>query len=233
MTIFTRQQLYDLVWNKPTVQIAAEIGVSDVAVAKACKRHQIPKPPVGYWAMLQHGKEVLRTELPKVDDPGLETISFEPVPPEQRLANQTKESATETEALTVLVPDILNSPHPLVQRTMRSLQAAKPESTGLCSARAKDCLDVIVSKTSIDRAMRIMDAFVKALVARGAKVWVDVPEYGRDATYAEFDGEKWSCGSMSRRRSDRRSSRRRRSARTPSTRITNPTKKTSYIRRAF
>lgn len=189
MTTYTRQQLYDLVWEKPTVQIAKEIGVSDVAVAKACKRHEIPKPPVGYWAMLQHGKTVERTPLPELSDPALETIHFDPIPPDERAAKDG-EPAAKQEELNIPVPDALQSPHPLIDRTMRRLNAAKADEAGVCHVRAKDCLDVFVAKGNIDRAMRIMDTLVKALIARGAKTWVNVPEYGPSTTYAEADGEK-------------------------------------------
>jgi hypothetical protein len=43
----TRQKLYDLVWDQPTRTVATEIGVSDVALAKACRRAEIPIPPRG------------------------------------------------------------------------------------------------------------------------------------------------------------------------------------------
>jgi hypothetical protein len=43
----TRQQLYGRIWSVSAVQLAKELGVSDVAISKACKRHQIPKPPMG------------------------------------------------------------------------------------------------------------------------------------------------------------------------------------------
>jgi Zn finger protein HypA/HybF involved in hydrogenase expression len=39
----------ELIWKKPTVQIANELGVSDKAVEKYCKKHNISKPPRGYW----------------------------------------------------------------------------------------------------------------------------------------------------------------------------------------
>lgn len=191
MTTFTRQQLYDLVWEKPTVQVAKDIGVSDVAVAKACKRHQIPKPPLGYWAMLQHGKKVDRAALPEVDDPSLARVSFEPLSPDDRTARAEKvETDATAEQLKIPVLGVLQSPHPLIERTMRSLQAAKPDEAGICHVRAKGCLDVYVAKNNIDRAMRIMDALLKSLIARGVKVWVNVPEYGPSTTYAETDAEK-------------------------------------------
>lgn len=46
----TKDELKILVWEKPTSQIARELGVSDNAVAKMCKKHGIEKPARGYWA---------------------------------------------------------------------------------------------------------------------------------------------------------------------------------------
>jgi hypothetical protein len=47
-----------LVWEKPTVQIAKEYGVSDKAVDKRCKLLNIAKPPRGYWAIIQSIKDL-------------------------------------------------------------------------------------------------------------------------------------------------------------------------------
>src|SRR3546814_4966137 len=38
-----------------TVEVAQELGISDVAVAKLCARLQAPKPPRGYWAHVRSG----------------------------------------------------------------------------------------------------------------------------------------------------------------------------------
>ncbi len=43
----SREQLFALVWEKPTQDVAKELGVSDVAVGKLCSRLQVPKPPRG------------------------------------------------------------------------------------------------------------------------------------------------------------------------------------------
>lgn len=49
-------ELAELVWQMPTTQIAKQYGVSDKAIQKRCKKHNIQKPPRGYWAKLQAGK---------------------------------------------------------------------------------------------------------------------------------------------------------------------------------
>ncbi|BAL13467.1 MULTISPECIES: hypothetical protein [Bradyrhizobium] len=55
-TEFTRKELYDLVWSQPMRTVAATIGISDVALAKQCKKAGIPVPTRGYWARKQAGK---------------------------------------------------------------------------------------------------------------------------------------------------------------------------------
>jgi hypothetical protein len=46
----TRNELYEKIWNIPTIKLAKDFGLSDVALGKICKKHSIPKSPLGYWA---------------------------------------------------------------------------------------------------------------------------------------------------------------------------------------
>ena len=43
----TRAELYEKVWATPMRAIAKEFGMSDVGLAKICRKHDIPVPP-GY-----------------------------------------------------------------------------------------------------------------------------------------------------------------------------------------
>ena len=45
----TRAELYEKVWATPMRSLAKEFGLSDVGLAKVCRKHNIPVPPVGYW----------------------------------------------------------------------------------------------------------------------------------------------------------------------------------------
>ncbi len=47
-------------------QGAKELEISDVAIAKICKKLDVPKPKPGYWARLDAGKTCERQALPKV-----------------------------------------------------------------------------------------------------------------------------------------------------------------------
>lgn len=62
-TKLTRQQIYSLVWAQPTRSVAASLGVSDVALAKTCKKADIPIPPRGYWARKPEDQRLLKMPL--------------------------------------------------------------------------------------------------------------------------------------------------------------------------
>ena len=63
----TREQLYDLVWSEAMHKLGRQIGISDVALAKHCRKHGIPIPPRGYWNKLHAGKKATRIALPLRD----------------------------------------------------------------------------------------------------------------------------------------------------------------------
>jgi len=60
----TRSQLYRWVWSTPAMHVAEMLKISGPALAKMCKRHNIPRPPRGYWRRVQVGNVVVPTPLP-------------------------------------------------------------------------------------------------------------------------------------------------------------------------
>jgi hypothetical protein len=76
----TREELYDLIWATPMTKLAKEFGLSGNGLKKKCLKHEIPRPPMGYWEKIKHGKPVRKPPLPKINDPSLDTIEFYPKP---------------------------------------------------------------------------------------------------------------------------------------------------------
>ena len=73
-TTITREGLYEQVWATPMTTLARGYGVSDVALAKTCRKLGVPLPPRGHWAKLQHGKKVPpQPPLPKAGKDGFKT----------------------------------------------------------------------------------------------------------------------------------------------------------------
>lgn len=63
-----REMLYELLWTAPVMEVARRLGVSDVALAKLCRRANIPIPHLGYWARIEAGQQIARTPLPSAPD---------------------------------------------------------------------------------------------------------------------------------------------------------------------
>lgn len=64
---YVREKLYQEVWAGPMIHLAKQYGVSDVALAGACHKLLIPRPPHGYWQKIEAGKPVEeRPPLPNV-----------------------------------------------------------------------------------------------------------------------------------------------------------------------
>ena len=61
---FSRKELYDLIWSQPMRTVASSVGISDVALAKQCKKANIPVPNRGYWARKKAGKPTIQVALP-------------------------------------------------------------------------------------------------------------------------------------------------------------------------
>lgn len=61
---FEREELYKLVWTAPISEVARRLGVSDVGLAKLCRRAAIPLPGRGYWARVESGQHISAEPLP-------------------------------------------------------------------------------------------------------------------------------------------------------------------------
>jgi hypothetical protein len=88
----TREELYELVWSDPVSKVAAKLGLSDVGLAKRCRREDIPVPPRGYWAKIAAGHAQDRPALPPPPAPIPPKIKGPPraVPKQNTEAKQRK-----------------------------------------------------------------------------------------------------------------------------------------------
>jgi hypothetical protein len=66
--VLSREDLYELAWSKPISELAKDFGISDVGLAKRCKRLGIPLPGRGYWARVDAGQTPYRPKLPKREE---------------------------------------------------------------------------------------------------------------------------------------------------------------------
>jgi len=209
-----RTELYKLVWSKPMTKLGAELGISDVGLAKACRRHAIPVPPRGHWAKLQAGKTSVQVPLPQ---PGTDMeVLFTTVPPARRQAEvaQKREAkavvAKKAEALRAEAPTRKQAdarPHSLVRKTMeyvarlparvkrwermtphQRVYAAEERlphmENGRWMLNVPDGLILTVSDEALPWALGFLDRVFKALAMAGVEV---VRQPGKDREPGSID----------------------------------------------
>jgi hypothetical protein len=171
----TRKDLYEQLWSKPLKVLEKELGIWYGQLLQLSEEYEIPRPPMGHWVKVQHGKPIQQVPLKPL--PGKEEIVLKlyvaderPYDEEQR---RQAESLITEEALPekqVTVTGELLDPHPYVARAERSLRNAPENERQLLYPNAQKCLDIRVSGSTLPRALRIMDALLKALEARNISV---------------------------------------------------------------
>ena len=60
----TREELYTRVWEVPMRTLAPQLGLSDVGLAKICRKLLIPRPWRGYWREKETGRRGRAPKLP-------------------------------------------------------------------------------------------------------------------------------------------------------------------------
>ena len=169
--VFKRDDLYDKIWTTPIVRMAKDYGISDVALAKICKKLKIPRPPRGYWAKLEYGKRVKRANLPAIssEEPN-EYTHHEPWKPPYSVNTDSLVTEQFFSEKRIEVSDALANPHKLVREAYMALKKARPDQYGLIYTNWRTSLSLNISPASLDRTLRIADTFIKAFEAKGFKV---------------------------------------------------------------
>lgn len=170
--VYRRKELYEQVWSAPTQQVAKKYGISDVALAKICRRLEIPKPGRGYWAKKAAGIAVkMRPLLPSSPGQVTEHRVSRWREPDGDVIRERREKRPREAPIPVDLD--LTNPHPLIKKALRHLRKSEDRWDQLFQREA--CLDLRATGEALDRGLRVMDALLKALSARGYAVEVTEP----------------------------------------------------------
>jgi len=185
----TRRQLYDQVWSTSMRLLGPKYGLTDVGLAKVCKKYDIPRPPVGYWAKLEHGKTVYQPKLPPAVEGVDEIIEFTPKPPQaERSVSQPLPVRFFDEGLGALAERVragelvhavaadLRGCAAITRQTRDAIRANSRKPTrdryGVLQLPPEYDLPRVTVNTSSgseQRALLLVDAIVKTLDALGCK----------------------------------------------------------------
>lgn len=170
---FTRREFYDLVWSKPMIHLAKECGVSDVALHKICRKHNIPNPPLGWWAKKAAGKVVQQIPLPELESDRPDAIIIRNAPA----------ADWKTQAIQVAEEKARSAPRPsaatpkhgsaIVRSTIAALRRGHANDQGLISVRKAGLVPCCVAKQSISRVAELLPKLEAAGEIQGFRLTTD------------------------------------------------------------
>lgn len=172
----TREELYEFVWSTPLIHLARQFGVSDVALKKVCVKHNIPTPARGYWTRLEYGKSPPRPKLAPPPKGRTENLDWQSRPRKRVVPKiEAARAALARWEADRPVPVVATSERPddlhqLTRRLERALGRVKPDAEEFLNISRKRLPAVSIGPRSIDRTVLIFDAFLKAVLDRGARV---------------------------------------------------------------
>lgn len=173
-TQYTRTEIFDQLWEIPTTKVAKQLGISDVALTKWCAKHDIPKPPLGYWAKREYGKPVPPKPTLTPWKPGESEPVYCAHDPNLKPSPGPLSAELRVKLDSVLsLPGIFVTAHedvplgPVTRKTAKVLDR-KPDADGFIWGKG-DTFNVRISSGSKDRVIRILNVLESSLSAAGVK----------------------------------------------------------------
>ncbi|MBF8644603.1 hypothetical protein [Pseudomonas pudica] len=174
---FTPQQLFEMVWERPVLIIAKEIGVSDVGLSKACRKAGITLPTRGHWAK-PISKRPRRPKPPASTTP----ITFHVLNVEKAVRLKPENVIKDPRIL--IVPKELSDPHPLVNKWLGAARKAKELNSAVVLDKSK-VLNSHISRNEVDRCALLYDSLIKASESLGYTWGI-----GSNGSFVRVDGEE-------------------------------------------
>lgn len=183
---YDREKLYEEVWTEPVSKVAERYGVSDVAIAKTCRKMHIPVPGRGYWNKVNTGQKLKKTSLPKVDTyPRVRRLfsstEVEKAKKVERLVPEAfvlEERLLQRESLPemkIKCDPTINFSNQYIKNTEKKLKESsrkisKTYGYGRCNTDNDEAFEVSIGPDNIHRALVILQTLCDALITRGYSI---------------------------------------------------------------
>ena len=161
--VYDREILYRDVWNNRMEEVSEAYGVSNTSLIKLCKALSVPIPPAGYFKK-QKGSRPAVPDLPQNTTPARKAGAVYTSNNVEKLSHLSQEgqSVVLAAARYISLKSDRERLSPKVSHCQGQLRQQKKGET-ICGAES-------VSKESIPRIIRILDALVKTAIPLGIDV---------------------------------------------------------------
>jgi len=147
--------------------LAKEFGFSDVALAKICRKHDIPRPIRGFWARRAAGQSAKVTRLPAGEDV---VIHFDTEANQERRKKIQQEYLVEKVNVAKIAQVTNTDPHELGERVAKAFEAAKAGDDGLVKIRRHTTPSISASPACADRIVKFISGLAHAVEGMGIQI---------------------------------------------------------------
>ena len=177
--LFTRRQLYNLVWSESLLSLSKKYQISDVGLRKMCIRMSVPTPKAGYWEKKDAGKYVAKPPLTKKYT-GEDTIKLamrqagDSPKGKDKSVWELENKFKEDPKMNISVTQRLSTNNKLIIGARDSFEERKRYLSNGMINTGLDQLDIKVAPENVSRSLRFMDLLIKMLESRGHSITVGV-----------------------------------------------------------
>lgn len=169
-----RDELYRLIWEKPATEIAKDWGISGSMLTRICQKLNVPKPTVGHWAKVAHGKKYRKPRLPKLKDGGREEWQINRDGARQQRESAQREKEVPKIELSPEIEEILHGDleeHLWVKNTRSSTRRDKYSKDGRLEQRHdRKHFAVTTSDEHLERALEFLNRLLHLAEQEGVKI---------------------------------------------------------------
>ncbi len=172
----TRNELYEMVWARPMIHVAKDLGITGNGLARACERLGVPYPQRGYWAKKQAGKPIKQDPLPALKEGAKDWTDITPPAPKRARLPEAIHVAAEVSALStgLSIPDDMTDLHKLVHSWIKEHEKDQQERAVDHRRAMRErgwSSPLIPDLTERDRyRFRVTSAIFKGLEQAGCKI---------------------------------------------------------------
>ncbi|MDR0534143.1 MAG: hypothetical protein LBH01_09320 [Verrucomicrobiales bacterium] len=182
----SREELYQRIWSTPATKLAKEFGISDVALAKICKKFNIPKPGLGHWARKAVGQLITQLPLPPWEGEK-QGIVFDLQVNQDRRANYWRPKPTKTMNQPTTLPGPEVELCPMAKRIQVLANKEKPDATGRVRIQGKSVPIICVSPEQIEPLSRAIHMLVEQAKILGYEL-KDDNDFNRCVRFVHEEG---------------------------------------------
>lgn len=168
-TPLTREALYALVWSEPMLKVAMRYDVSSSYMARVCTFLNVPRPACGYWSKVKVGNAPPIPPLPDAR-PGDELVWLrdrQHIKVNRQLLRPPSTPTKKSPRSTTPKP----SQHPLIDGAKAHFETGRLSyEAGYLKPAKKLLVDLVVSKTGLDKALSFATELFLSFEAKGHRV---------------------------------------------------------------